>query len=252
MTFDFVLSRIERIGLAAGGEECTEDFVAVFMLTVGCAGDHVGFCCEKIFDCVHCGEYFLSFSAFAEIETRCLRISNFAKARFYANHRAAKAFISQNTQVTFTGERVTSFLTLTNIQSTIMSWDNNGTSAGTKQLTTIAVDDGIGNITSLAPVNLVSLGDKVLFEGDSPGVGRELWGSNESMNRNGRRISKMPTECCLRGLGREWSFLFPMATQPTRPATLLFRIPLSPAFYSPKLKRTFRPVKFEVALVSGA
>ncbi|WP_442506616.1 ELWxxDGT repeat protein [Novipirellula sp. SH528] len=64
-------------------------------------------------------------------------------------------------------------------------WSTDGTSAGTKALTSVFEDDGLGNVNALAPISLVALGDKVLFEGYSPGAGRELWVSSGTVAGTG-------------------------------------------------------------------
>jgi hypothetical protein len=56
--------------------------------------------------------------------------SSFAKARFFANHLDARESISQNTQVTFTDERVKSFLMLTNFQSSRLEQIHEGSFVG--------------------------------------------------------------------------------------------------------------------------
>ncbi|HBE62212.1 MAG TPA: hypothetical protein DDX19_05595 [Rhodopirellula baltica] len=53
-----------------------------------------------------------------------------------ANHLAAKESISPNTQVTFTDERVTSFLMLTNIQSSRLEQIHEGSLFGGQPLNT--------------------------------------------------------------------------------------------------------------------
>ncbi|PHQ35600.1 hypothetical protein CEE69_08195 [Rhodopirellula bahusiensis] len=60
----------------------------------------------------------------------------FAKKRFRANPADAKASISPNTQVTFIDERVTSFLMLTNIESSRLERIHEGNLFGGQPLNT--------------------------------------------------------------------------------------------------------------------